>query len=272
MNIRNTSPLIFVKAADYGFSLAQNHPMQINYSLKIDDPCYTPLNPLEPEPAGEADEEGNPSPITGEFSTQDWNFIMLGSFDSFNDYSYVKMLHEDVFDSGSAHTDKASFNIQASKPVTIFLVYFCNEADIPPEVRVWHVVERWSTDSRLKPPVIRNMLGFQKGEEGCDLTGCLIKKKEFPAGDIKIKTSQGAHMCMFLKPVPARSKEEDDADPAKSELLTRPWLFGKGPEIRSLLKTLRLEFGDVDARAHLLRKETTAGFQKSGEWISNLYM
>lgn len=139
------------------------------------------------------------------FTAKDWRLIMLGSFDSFNDYSFIRTIYEDTVESSiQTATDKTIFRIEASRPVTIFLCYFCKENEIPDDVRVWHVVERWQTDTRLKPPVIRHMSQYYDPEgdaaskKASDRTALLIKKKEFPAGEINIKCTTISSRSIFL--------------------------------------------------------------------------
>ncbi len=82
-----------------------------------------------------------------------------------------------------------------------------------------------------------------------DYTAVDIKAKAFQVGDdVKIKTSLGCKFAMFFKPVPSRSAEDDDVDPAKKTLLTRPVLFDEGTAVRAMFRKLRVEFGDIRAR------------------------
>ncbi|CAD7973835.1 unnamed protein product [Amoebophrya sp. A25] len=277
-------PLIYGRTGAYGYSVPLSRGLLVNYSQKlgdpafcITDPSYDPVaiaardqeledNPEEP-PALEDEEEQKTAMAEWQarqvehLHPGDYQLLMLGSFDAFNDYTYLQLVYEDVANTESG-TDVSQFTLQVAKPVTVFLCYMTEK--IPEDVRVWHVTERWKSDERLKPPIIRNR------KTRHDHQAVLIKTKDFPAGEIKIKSSQGALLVAFFKPIPARNAEEDDVDPAKRELTTRPTLFSSYEKVYELFNRLREEFGDDAARRYLQRSEITTGYQLSGQWISRL--
>ncbi|CAD7971405.1 unnamed protein product [Amoebophrya sp. A120] len=277
-------PLIYGKVGAYGYSKQSEKPLFVNYTQKLNDYCFAiqdeTYDPEEiakkdleleenPEEKPNLDDEEEQKLAMAEYWERqtehlhpaEYQLLMLGSFDAFNDYTFLQLIYEDVMDK-SAKTDVPQFTLQVSKPVTVFLCYF--EEDIPDDVRVWHVTEGWKTDEKLKPPIIRHR------KSRSDLTACSIRVKDFYDGEIKVKSSQGALMVAFFKPIPARSAEEDDVDPAKKELLTRPQLFSSHPQVFELFNRLRDEFGDVAARRYLARQQVAPGYQLAGQWIFRL--
>eukprot|EP00392_Amoebophrya_sp_AT5.2_P013002 g13113.t1 len=238
-------PLVYCKVGAYGFSVTMQRGLFVNYTQKLGDAAFCITDPdydaaavaardeeleenPEPEPQLEDEDEQKLAMKelferqTAHLHVGDYQLLMLGSFDAFNDYTFLQLPYEDVTNSGTT-TDTAQYTLQVAKPVTVFLCYLTD--NIPDDVRVWHVTECWKTDERLKPPIVRH----RKTRE--DLTAVQIRLKDFPAGEIRIKSSQGALMVnLYLQ----------RQDVAPGYQLAGSWVFRLG-KVSQWVRDLKLE-------------------------------